>query len=55
MSWRPCRGFRSTQITRSCTWTPWRTVVFDNGQLLQGEHSLYISNLQTGNLGVRFV
>jgi len=28
---------------------------FDSGNLLQNQYSLYISNLQTGNLGVRFV
>ena len=28
---------------------------FDSGQLLENQYSLYISNLQTGNLGVRFV
>jgi hypothetical protein len=28
---------------------------FDSGQLLQNQYSLYISNLQTGNIGVRFV
>jgi hypothetical protein len=28
---------------------------FDNGELLQNQYSLYISNLQTGNIGVRFV
>ena len=28
---------------------------FDSGELLQNQYSLYISNLQTGNIGVRFV
>lgn len=28
---------------------------FDNGNLLPNQYSLYISNLQTGNLGLRFV
>ena len=28
---------------------------FDSGNLLQNQYSLYISNLQTGNLGVRFM
>jgi hypothetical protein len=28
---------------------------FDSGNLLQNQYSLYISNLQTGNLGLRFV
>ena len=56
ISWAPRRWLSfNTDYSKMHLDTLGGIAFFDNGQLLPNQYSLYISNLQTGNAGVRFV